>query len=91
MLLQAPLMGPNWLLSRVFQGVPGAARNWENLAQALATNSNITVVTFGGSVTQGHLRESRNGSWVEEVQSWLGEAFPGATWAGTVSFKLAGT
>jgi hypothetical protein len=76
-LLQMPLMGPSWLLSKGFPGVPAGARNWDRLAQALAAKNNITVVTFGGSVTQGHLRESRNGSWVEEVQSWLGEAFPG--------------
>jgi hypothetical protein len=90
-LLQAPLMGPNWLLSKGFLGVPAAARNWERLAQALATQSNITVATFGGSVTQGHLRESRNGSWVEEVQSWLGEAFPGMTLSGTAPFIMEST
>ncbi|WIA09726.1 hypothetical protein OEZ85_009106 [Tetradesmus obliquus] len=78
-LLQAPLLGPNWLLSRGFAGAPANARNWDRLAQALAGKSNVTVVTFGGSVTQGHLRESRNGSWVEEMQAWLGEAFPGVT------------
>jgi hypothetical protein len=71
-------MGPNpWLLSKGFSGAPANARNWDRLAQLLATKSNITVVTFGGSVTQGHLRESRNGSWVEEVQAFLGQAFPG--------------
>lgn len=78
-LLHVPHMGPDWLLSKGFSRAPANARNWDRLARLLATKSNITVVTFGGSVTQGHLRESRNGSWVEEVQAFLGQAFPSAT------------
>lgn len=41
--------------------------------------SNITMVTYGGSVTAGHLSGSPDGSWVEHLTAWLQTAFPGVT------------
>jgi lysophospholipase L1-like esterase len=38
--------------------------------------SNITIVTYGGSVTAGHLLKSPDGSWVEQLTVWLRSAFP---------------
>ncbi|WIA15060.1 hypothetical protein OEZ85_001758 [Tetradesmus obliquus] len=53
---------------------------WRTLAQKLSTpGSNITMVTYGGSVTAGHLSGSPDGSWVEHLTAWLQTAFPDVT------------
>ncbi|WIA23834.1 hypothetical protein OEZ85_013495 [Tetradesmus obliquus] len=75
-MLKAQVFGPEWLLSKGFNGDIDA-RNWRRLAQKLATpGSKIQVVTFGGSVTAGHLPEARNCSWVEQAEVWMKAAFP---------------
>jgi hypothetical protein len=37
------------------------------------------MVTYGGSVTAGHLSGSPEGSWVEHLTEWLQTAFPDVT------------
>jgi hypothetical protein len=53
-------------------------RNWHLLARKLSrTGADVTIVTFGGSLTAGYLkldedwRSSMEGSWVEQLVKWL--------------------
>jgi hypothetical protein len=70
------VFGPDWVLQKGFNGDIDA-KNWRRLAQKLATpGSKVQIVTFGGSVTSGHLPEARNCSWVEQMEVWLSAAFP---------------
>jgi hypothetical protein len=72
-LLQAQLSMPEEVLALGFKPLASLAlRNWRRLAGRLSMpGANMTVAAFGSQITMGHQGDSPNGSWVEELQSWL--------------------
>lgn len=69
---------PEALLSRGYKGLaPAVLRNWRQLADKLNTPwSNVTVVTFGGSITAGYIDDAPNSSWVDPLMTWFKESYP---------------
>jgi hypothetical protein len=78
-MLAVPIATPRSVLARGYKGVePDTLRNWHLLARKLSTaGANVTIVAFGGSVTAGYMsfkqawKSSMEGSWVEQLVSWL--------------------
>uniref|UniRef100_A0A383WF64 SGNH hydrolase-type esterase domain-containing protein n=1 Tax=Tetradesmus obliquus TaxID=3088 RepID=A0A383WF64_TETOB len=64
---------PEFLLARGYKGLaPAVMRNWRRLADKLNTpGSNVTIVTFGGSITVGYIDDSPGSSWVDTVKAWF--------------------
>jgi hypothetical protein len=58
---------PEWLLAKGFKGLaPPVLKNWRRFADKVNTpGSNITLVTFGGSITCEALIASNALSWVK--------------------------
>jgi hypothetical protein len=71
-MLAVPIATPHSVLALGYKGLEAdTLRNWHLLARKLGTQTeNITVVTFGGSLTAGYLAGDE-GSWVEQLVAWL--------------------
>jgi hypothetical protein len=79
-MLPVPIATPQSVLALGHKGLdPAALRNWHVLARKLTTpGANVTIITFGESLTTGYLlsstepwRNSLEGSWVEQLLAWL--------------------
>jgi hypothetical protein len=74
-----PIATPAAVLELGYKGLEAhTLRNWHLLASKISRlDSNVTIVTFGGSLTLGYLarkedwKSSMEGSWVEQLVKWL--------------------
>jgi hypothetical protein len=74
-----PIATPAAILQLGHKGLEAhKLRNWHLLARKLSRpGADVTIVTFGGSLTAGYLkldegwRSSMEGSWVEQLVKWL--------------------
>lgn len=78
-MMAAPFATPRSVLALGYKGLEAdTLRNWHHLSRKLATpGSNVTVVSFGGSLTAGYIakeeawKSALDGSWVEPMVAWL--------------------
>uniref|UniRef100_A0A383WL49 SGNH hydrolase-type esterase domain-containing protein n=1 Tax=Tetradesmus obliquus TaxID=3088 RepID=A0A383WL49_TETOB len=86
-MMAVPFATPRSVLALGYKGLEAdTLRNWHHLASKLATpGANVTVVSFGGSLTAGYIakeeawKSALEGSWVEPMVAWLKAAFPSVT------------
>jgi hypothetical protein len=71
-MLSVPIVTPRSVLALGYKGLEAdTLRNWHMLARKLSTEGeNVTIVTYGGSLTAGFLAGDE-GSWVEQLVVWL--------------------